>query len=287
MSAWETQTGKSGKSRPFHQSPLHRKDILSFSNQSGLNSLVKKSICYQVNKNAMKIEIWSDVVCPFCYIGKRKMEKALAKSPHKNSFEIVWKSFQLNPDQRTNPSISMLEHLATSKGWTIEQTKEITANVVDMAKAEGLDFDFEKAVVANTRNAHRLIHFAQSFGKGDVMKERLLLAYFSEGKNVDDFPTLIALGKEVGLEEEAVKNALESGAFEEGVDQDIYESRQLDVRGVPFFVLDKKFGISGAQPDEVFDQTLEKAWTAYQKENLSIQVMNSSKDASCEIGGDC
>lgn len=235
----------------------------------------------------MKIEIWSDVVCPFCYIGKRKMEKALAKFPHKDSIEIEWKSFQLNPDQRTNPSISTLDHLATSKGWTMEQTKEITANVVDLAKAEGLDFDFEQAVVANTRNAHRLIHFAQSFGKSDAMKERLLLAYFSEGKNVDDFPTLIALGKEVGLDEEAVKKALESGAFDEDVDQDIYESRQLDVRGVPFFVLDRKFGISGAQPDKVFTETLEKAWTAYQKENPSLEIMNSVDDASCEIGGDC
>jgi predicted DsbA family dithiol-disulfide isomerase len=252
-----------------------------------LNSLSEKSISYQVNENAMKIEIWSDVVCPFCYIGKRKMEKALAKFPHKDSIEIEWKSFQLNPDQRTNPSISTLDHLATSKGWTMEQTKEITSNVVDLAKAEGLDFDFEQAVVANTRNAHRLIHFAQSFGKGDAMKERLLLAYFSEGKNVDDFPTLIALGKEVGLDEEAVKKALESGAFDEDVDQDIYESRQLDVRGVPFFVLDRKFGISGAQPDKVFTETLEKAWTAYQKENPSLEIMNSVDDASCEIGGDC
>lgn len=235
----------------------------------------------------MKIEIWSDVVCPFCYIGKRKMEKALAKFPHKDSIEIEWKSFQLNPDQKTNPNISTLEYLASSKGWSMEQTKEITANVADMAKAEGLVFDYENAVVANTRNAHRLIHFAATFGKGDEMKERLLLAYFTEGKNVDDFQTLIDLGIEVGLDGEAVKMTLESGAFNEGVDQDIYESRQLDVRGVPFFVLDRKFGISGAQPDEVFTQTLEKAWVSYQKENPSLQFMNGSPDASCEIGGDC
>ena len=132
----------------------------------------------------MKIEIWSDVVCPFCYIGKRKMEKALAKFPEKDAIEIEWKSFQLNPDQKTDTSVSTLEHLATSKGWSMDQTREITANVVEMAKSEGLDFDFEKAVVANTRNAHRLIHLAKSAGKGNEMKERLLAAYFSEGKNV-------------------------------------------------------------------------------------------------------
>lgn len=235
----------------------------------------------------MKIEIWSDVVCPFCYIGKRKMEKALANFPHKDSVEIKWKSFQLNPDQQTNPSISTLEHLSASKGWSMEQTREITANVVEMAKAEGLDFDFEKAVVANTRNAHRLIHFAQSVHKGDAMKERLLLAYFSEGKNVDDFPTLIALGKEVGLDEAAVQKALESGAFDEGVDQDIYESKQLDVRGVPFFVLNGKFGISGAQSHEVFTETLDKAWAEFQKENPGLQIVSGSAADSCEIGGDC
>lgn len=235
----------------------------------------------------MKIEIWSDVVCPFCYIGKRKIEKALATFPHAKHIEIEWKSFQLNPDQVTNPSISTMEHLAISKGWTMEQTRAISQNVVDMAKVEGLDFDFENAVVANTRNAHRLIHLAQSLSKGDAMKERLLAAYFTEGKNVDDFPTLIDLAREVGLDEGVVKKTLESGAYEEEVARDIYESKQLDIRGVPFFVLDRKFGISGAQPSEVFTQTLEKAWTTYQKENPSLQITNSLDDASCEIGGDC
>lgn len=235
----------------------------------------------------MKIEIWSDVVCPFCYIGKRKLEKALDKFPYKDKIDIEWKSFQLNPDQVTDPSLSTLQHLSQSKGWSMEQTREITSNVVNMAAAQGLDFDFDKAVVANTKNAHRLIHMAKTIGKGGEMKERLLQAYFSEGKNVDDATTLVSLGKEIGLEESTIKAMLESNQYEEAVDQDIYESRQLGVRGVPFFVLDRKFGISGVQADEVFDQTLEKAWAEYAKENPILKMAGTQDGESCEVGGEC
>ncbi|MDO8967791.1 MAG: DsbA family oxidoreductase [Algoriphagus sp.] len=234
----------------------------------------------------MKIEIWSDVVCPFCYIGKRKLEKAIEKLSFKDKVEVEWKSFQLNPDQKTNPSINTLEHLSESKGWSMKQTLEITSNVVNMAAAQGLVFDFEKAVVANTRNAHRLIHLAKESGKGDAMKERLLSAYFSEGKNVDDFATLISLGKEVGLKEENIKAMLETDQFDEAVDQDIYESRQIGVKGVPFFVLDGKFGISGAQPDEVFDQTLEKAWAEFAKSNPIFDMAGNSEGESCDVDGE-
>lgn len=235
----------------------------------------------------MKIEIWSDVVCPFCYIGKRKMEKALEKFPLKDKVEIEWKSFQLQPDQKTKPGVSTLEDLSKSKGWSMEQTRQITANVVEMAKAEGLTFDFDKAVVANTKNAHRLIHLAKEFGVQDAMKERLLKAYFTDGLNVDDFETLIQLGKEVGVPEENIKSLLESNRYEDAVDQDIYESRQLGVRGVPFFVLDRKFGISGAQPDEVFDQTLEKAWAEYAKNNPVLDIASSANGESCDVDGNC
>jgi len=142
-------------------------------------------------------------------------------------------------------------------------------------------------VVANTRNAHRLIHFAQTFGKGDAMKERLLAAYFSEGKNVDDVPTLMGLGSEIGLDEQEIKVILDNGTFEEAVAQDIYESRQLGVTGVPFFVLDRKFGISGAQSDEVFTQNLEKAWAEYRKENPKLEIISGKDGSACDIDGDC
>ncbi|WP_289030780.1 DsbA family oxidoreductase [uncultured Algoriphagus sp.] len=235
----------------------------------------------------MKIEIWSDVVCPFCYIGKRKLEKALDKFPLKDQVEIEWKSFQLNPEEKTNPSINTLEHLAQSKGWSMDQTREITSNVVEMAKEQGLEFDFEKAKVANTKNAHRLIHFAKQQGKGGEMKERLLKAYFSDGENVDDPNTLIKLGAEIGLKESEIKSMLASNQFDDAVDQDIYESRLIGVRGVPFFVLDRKFGISGAQPDEVFEETIEKAWSEFAKNNSIFEVKSAENGESCDVDGNC
>lgn len=235
----------------------------------------------------MKIEIWSDVVCPFCYIGKRKMERALEKFPFRDKVEVEWKSFQLNPDQQTNPNISTIEHLAQSKGWSMAQTRQITSNVVEMAKAEGLIFDFEKAVVANTKNAHQLIHLAKEIGKQDEMKESLLKAYFTEGKNVDDPVTLIELGTSVGLDPVQIKAMLESKTYESTVDQDIYDSRLLGVKGVPFFVLDRKFGISGAQPDEIFDQTLEKAWAEFAKNNPKLDIASGAEGESCDVNGNC
>jgi predicted DsbA family dithiol-disulfide isomerase len=235
----------------------------------------------------MKIEIWSDVVCPFCYIGKRKLEKALDKFPLKDQVEIEWKSFQLNPEEKTNPSINTLEHLAQSKGWSMNQTREITSNVVEMAKEQGLEFDFEKAKVANTKNAHRLIHFAKKQGKGGEMKERLLKAYFSDGENVDDPNTLIKLGADIGLNESEIKSMLASNQFDDAVDQDIYESRLIGVRGVPFFVLDRKFGISGAQPDEVFEETLEKAWSEFAKNNPVLEIKSAENGESCDVDGNC
>lgn len=235
----------------------------------------------------MKIEIWSDVVCPFCYIGKRKLEKALAKFPYKNQVEIEWKSFQLNPDQVTDPSLNSLEYLSKSKGWSMPQTLQITSQVVEMAKSEGLEFNMEQTVVANTKNAHRLIHFAEAAGKGADMKERLLNAYFTQGENVDDFEILQKLGTEVGLDAGEIKAMLESDKFHEEVEKDIYESRLIGVQGVPFFVLDRKFGISGAQADQVFDQTLEKAWADFIKENPELQFVQGSDENTCELDGDC
>lgn len=234
----------------------------------------------------MKIEIWSDVACPFCYIGKRKLEKALDKFPNKDQVEIEWKSFQLNPDQKTDPSINSLEYLSKAKGWSMPQTIQISKQVEEMAESEGLQYQLDKTVVANTKNAHRLIHLAKESGKGGEMKERLLKAYFTEGLNVDDQETLVKLGSDVGLDPNKVQNLFNSDQFDEAVAYDIYESRQIGVQGVPFFVLDRKFGISGAQADEVFDQTLEKAWNEFSKEN-EIEILQNKDDNSCDIDGNC
>lgn len=207
----------------------------------------------------MKIEIWSDIACPFCYIGKRKLEKAIQKLPDSSSIQIEWKSFQLNPDLQTNEYQNTLTYLSQTKGWTLDQSKQMTAQVAAIGREEGLNFDFENTLVANTKQAHRLLHFAKEKGKQDALKERLFQAYFEEGINIDQQETLLHCAESVGLAREEAKLVLDSASFDAAIDQDVYESRLIGVQGVPFFVFDRKYGISGAQPDEVFDQTLQQA----------------------------
>lgn len=236
----------------------------------------------------MKIEIWSDIMCPFCYIGKRRLESALRDFEFSDKIEIEWKSFLLNPDMVTDPEKSTLEYLSETKGWSLDQTQQITQQVVDMAKEEGLTYHMDKTVVANAKNAHRLLQLTKTIGKGDVMKERLLKAYFTEGKNIDDRATLLQLALEVDLVKESVEACLDSEEFLDKVEQDIYESKLIGVRGVPFFVLDRKFGISGAQPKEAFAETIEKAWKEYLKTNPVLEVIENQDGSSCDLeNGDC
>ncbi len=207
----------------------------------------------------MKIEIWSDIACPFCYIGKRKLEKAIHKLQDASAIQIEWKSFQLNPDLITNEGQNSLAYLSETKGWSREQTLQMTAQVAAMGRQEGLEFDFEHTVVSNTKQAHRLLHFAKENGKQNELKERLFQAYFVEGKNIDQQETLLQCAESVGLVKAEAKQVLDSARFDPEIDQDVYEARLIGVQGVPFFVFDRKFGISGAQPDEVFDRTLQQA----------------------------
>lgn len=206
----------------------------------------------------MEIQIWSDIMCPFCYIGKRRLEGAVKQLELSDEVTIVWKSFLLNPDMKTDPSRNSLEYLAETKGWTKEQTEEIVQNVVDMAKEEGLEYRMEDTKVANAMDAHRLIQLAKTVGKGDEIEERLFRAYFMEGKNIADIDVLVELGKEVGIPGDRVRESLEKGEFTDSIRRDIQESQQIGVRGVPFFVFDNQYAISGAQPVELFVQTMEK-----------------------------
>jgi predicted DsbA family dithiol-disulfide isomerase len=207
----------------------------------------------------MKVEIWSDIMCPFCYIGKRKFEQALQSFENKEEIEIEWKSFQLDPEIVSNKNRSVNEYLAERKGWSVEQARKLNADVTSMAKEVGLDYDFDKAIIANSFDAHRLIQFAKTKGLGDVAEEALFRAYFTEGKNIADTGTLIALGVGIGLDQAEVKQMLESDSFGDEVQMDIYEAQQVGVRGVPFFVVDNKYAVSGAQSPEVFRQVLERA----------------------------
>src|ERR1700712_5767837 len=161
----------------------------------------------------MKVEIWSDVMCPFCYIGKRRFEDALKKSAHKDEIEIEWKSFQLNPAMITDPEVNIDQYLAQVKGWSIEQARDMNAHVTAMAAEAGLTYNFDRAIVANSFKAHRFTHLAKKHGLGDAAEEQLFKAYFTDGKNTDDSNVLIELGTAIGLDAAELKLTLESDAF--------------------------------------------------------------------------
>ena len=204
----------------------------------------------------MKIEIWSDIMCPFCYIGKRHLEAALSQFPDE-PFEIEWKSFQLDPTIVPQPDKNVYEYLAERKGISVEESKQMHAGVVARASEVGLDYHFEKAVVSNSFDAHRLIQLAKTKGLGDTMEETFFKAYFTEGRNLNDTNTLMELCVGVGLNALDVRDVLENESeFANAVKNDISEAQQIGVRGVPFFVFDRKYAISGAQPIEHFEQTI-------------------------------
>jgi predicted DsbA family dithiol-disulfide isomerase len=211
-------------------------------------------------KSLMKVEIWSDVVCPFCYIGKRKFEMALAKFEYKDNIEIEWKSFQLNPDLKTDTNKKTAEALSESKGISVDQANGMINNVVGVAKQVGLDYNFDISKVANTFMAHRFAHIAKSYGKQDEVEEALFKAYFCEGVNLDDLESLLNIGDNIGLPRAEVKVRLESQEADEAVLNDIYEAKQIGVQGVPFFVFDRKYAVSGAQDPQVFLDTLQSAY---------------------------
>jgi predicted DsbA family dithiol-disulfide isomerase len=209
----------------------------------------------------MQVEIWSDVMCPFCYIGKRRFEKALSAFPHRDQIEVRWRSFQLNPDLHAAHGMNINEYLAEHKGITLEQARELNGKVTQMAAELGLHYDFDRAIVANSFDAHRFAHLAAAHGLGDAAEEALFKAYFTEGRDISDHPTLVQLGTEIGLDAGDIQQALSGDAYASAVHEDIREAAQLGARGVPFFVLDRKYAVSGAQPEDTFAGALTQAYT--------------------------
>jgi predicted DsbA family dithiol-disulfide isomerase len=206
----------------------------------------------------MKIEIWSDIMCPFCYIGKRQLETALAEFPD-SEFEIEWKSFQLDPTITPQSGKDVYTFLAERKGISVNQSIEMHKGVVERAKNVGLDYHFDKAIISNSLTAHRIIHLAKSKNLGDEMEEIFFKAYFTEGRDLNDASTLIELGTKAGLDSEEVKKVTEDESlYLNDVHSDIHEANQIGVQGVPFFVFDRKYAVSGAQPVEAFVQTIKE-----------------------------
>jgi predicted DsbA family dithiol-disulfide isomerase len=234
----------------------------------------------------MRVEIWSDVICPFCYIGKRKLEAALAGWPQRDCVEVTWKSFQLAPDARTDPTRNSLQNLAEKKGWTLEYTRQALADVTNRARAAGLTFNYDQTKVANTFDAHRLAHLAATRGKGDEMEERLFRAYFVEGRNVGDHEALTALAVEAGLPEADVRATLASDQFAADVRRDIDEAARFGIDAVPCFVLDRKYAVSGAQDSSVLLQALQQSLSEWE-EASGLTPVQVAPGAACDAQGNC
>jgi predicted DsbA family dithiol-disulfide isomerase len=234
----------------------------------------------------MKVEIWSDVICPFCYIGKRRFENALQQFAHKDEIEIIWKSYQLDASIKTIPGKNINQYLAERKGISIEQAKQMNDHVTNMAKEVGLHYDFDKAIVANTFDAHRFVHLSAKYGLAHAAEERLFKAYFTEGKNIADHNILAQLGVELGIDANTIKQMLATGAYTYEVQQDINEAESLGLRGVPFFVLNSKYGVSGAQPEEVFLRSLERSFSEWKQKQQQMEL-TLTEGAVCTPGKDC
>ena len=235
-------------------------------------------------ENKLKIQIWSDIMCPFCYIGKRRIEEALDQFEHKEAVAIEWKSFQLDAGFVPSPDDNLAEHLADKYGRDMDWAQNMLDNTTQNAKTAGLDFHFEKTVMANSHNAHRLLHLAKKHQLANELEELLFKAYFTDGKDLNNLETLTELGISVGLEAEIVAQVLHSNAYSQEVKQDIQEAGAIGVQGVPFFVFDTKYAVSGAQPATTFLQTLEKVWQEGQYDS-KITLVNTTTENSCDIDG--
>lgn len=234
----------------------------------------------------MKIEIWSDVLCPFCYIGKRNFETALEQFIHKNDIEVTWKSFQLDPEIPEIVTENYQDYLVKRKGLSVDQVKGMLDNVTQTAKDVGLEYHLEKSVIVNSLNAHKLLQFAATKGLGDELEERLFRAFFTEGKNIADLAVLTRLGKEVGLDEKELQTAFTDDKYAYMVKQDIAEAQQIGVRGVPFFVFDRKYAVSGAQPPKAFLENLEKSFSEWRKLNPETKL-EVTEGQCCTTDGIC
>lgn len=245
---------------------------------------LKKTI--KTNQSFMKIEIWSDIVCPFCYIGKRKLEQALAQHPNKSNIKLEWKSYQLDPEATVGENKSYIQSLKERKGWTDEQIQQILANVTTMAKEVGLEYKFEKAIAANSLMAHKLIHYAHTLNKQNEAEEALFKAHFIDGIDIGDKSQLLDIALSLGLNKEKTEDALLSDTYAYAVAQDIQEAANLRVTGVPFFVFNRKYAISGAQEISVFSNTLKKAYNEWEKENPN-QKLEIIEGKSCKPNNEC
>jgi predicted DsbA family dithiol-disulfide isomerase len=205
------------------------------------------------------VEIWSDVVCPWCYVGKRRLEAALQAFPHRDDVEVTWRSFELDPQAPPIRDLPQDEHLAAKYGMSVEDARGLNAQMTELAAGEGLEYHLERARGGNTLDAHRLIHHGDAHGLQEAVMERLMRGYFTEGEPLGDHARLVRLAAEAGLDPAAAQATLESDAYAQDVRTDEDLARRLGIQAVPYFVLNRRFGVPGAQPPEILVQAFERA----------------------------
>ncbi|WP_102272980.1 DsbA family oxidoreductase [Cytobacillus massiliigabonensis] len=235
----------------------------------------------------MKIEVWSDYVCPFCYIGKRRLENALAQFPYKDQVEVEFKSFELDPNSPKYSGKNIHEALAAKYGMSVEQAKKTNEGIGQHAASVGLTFNFDDMKPTNTFDAHRLAKFAKASGKEAILSEKLLHAYFTESKEISDHTTLADIAEAAGLDRQDALNTLQDkNAFANDVRIDEAIAQQYGISGVPYFIINQKYAISGAQPPETFANALQKVWEEEAAAVPKFQDLSGTdaEDASCADG---
>lgn len=237
----------------------------------------------------MKIEIWSDFVCPFCYIGKRYFEIALEQFEHKEEVEVVFRSFQLDPYAKKNMGINIHEVLSSKHGIPYEKAKALNDQLKQKAKMVGLDYQFDTMIPTNSYDAHRLSYYAKEKGKMQEFNELIMKAHFTDSLDIGDHTTLAKLASRIGLDVNEVVDVLENDKYSENIANDRAEGSIIGIQGVPFFIVNNKFTISGAQPSEVFLELLQQTWkedyhSTKDKKHSSEQLSDEScSDGTCKL----
>ena len=228
----------------------------------------------------MDVEIWSDIACPWCYIGKRRFEAALERFEHRDQVTVVWRSFELDPEAPAQREGDLAEHLAHKYGMSVDQARASQAQLTQTAAGEGLQFRFDRARRGNTFDGHRLVHLARAHGLQDAMKERLLRAYFSEGELISDRPTLVRLGTEVGIPADEIEQMLAGDTYAAEVRDDERTAAVLGISAVPTFVVDRALGASGAHPPEALLELLREGWA-----RRPLTGVVAADGESCDVDG--
>jgi predicted DsbA family dithiol-disulfide isomerase len=237
----------------------------------------------------MKVEIWSDVVCPWCYIGKRRFESALAQFAHRDQVEVIWRSYRLDPHAPRVSEQTVHEMLAEKYGVSLTQAAAMNDRVSRIAAQEGLEYHLERARHANTFDAHRLIHLAAAHGQQHTAEEAFFNAYFTEGEDLGDAEALVRIVADAGIDAEEARAVLVGQEYAAEVEADVARAGEFGIQGVPFYVIDETYGISGAQPGEVFAEVLEQAWEDAHPHTLKMHghVDDAVDDAADDTANQC